>query len=43
MRGGNVAGHARKKLETETKRPVIGKENYLTTDEKTKRLNRDNS
>ena len=37
IKGGNIAGDARKKLEIETKRKVTSPENYLDTPEKEKR------
>ncbi len=39
-KGGNIAGNARKKLEKESGRKVITKENYLEAPEKVKRLKR---
>ena len=37
-KGGRIAGDAREKLEKETKRMVVSKENYLSAPEKRKRL-----
>jgi len=37
-KGGRIAGDAREKLEKETKRMVVSKDNYLTAPEKRKRL-----
>ena len=37
VKGGNIAGEARKKLEDETRRNVINSENYLDSPEKEKR------
>jgi prophage antirepressor-like protein len=37
-KGGKIAGDAREKLEKETKRMVVSKENYLSAPEKRKRL-----
>lgn len=39
-KGGNIAGNARKKLEKESGRKVVTKENYLDAPEKVKRLKR---
>ena len=39
-KGGRIAGHARKKLEKETKKKVVSSENYLTIPESRKRLER---
>jgi hypothetical protein len=39
-KGGRIAGHARKKLEKETKKKVVSSENYLTEPESRKRLER---
>ncbi|HOD41219.1 MAG TPA: Bro-N domain-containing protein [Candidatus Wallbacteria bacterium] len=39
-KGGNIAGNARKKLEKESGRKVVTKENYLDAPEKVKRLRR---
>ena len=39
-KGGNIAGNARKKLEKESGRKVVTKENYLDAPEKMKRLKR---
>ena len=38
IKGGNIAGDARKKLEIETKRKVISPENYLNAPEKRKQI-----
>lgn len=38
IKGGNIAGDARKKLEVETRRKVITSENYLDATEKEKRI-----
>jgi len=37
IKGGNIAGEAREKLEVETKRKVVSSENYLNMSEKEKR------
>lgn len=37
-KGGKIAGDAREKLEKETKKMVVSKENYLSAPEKRKRL-----
>lgn len=37
-RGGEIAGNARKELESETKTPVVSKENYLNLTKKPKQL-----
>jgi len=37
-KGGKIAGDAREKLEKETKKMVVSKENYLDAPEKRKRL-----
>lgn len=37
-KGGKIAGDAREKLEKETKKMVVSKENYLSALEKRKRL-----
>ncbi|EKD69489.1 MAG: prophage antirepressor [uncultured bacterium] len=39
-KGGNIAGNARKKIEKESGRKVVTKENYLDAPEKMKRLKR---
>jgi len=39
-KGGRIAGDAREKLEKETKKMVVSKENYLDTPEKRKRLDK---
>jgi len=37
LKGGNIAGDARKKLEVETKKKVISSDNYINEAEKEKR------
>src|SRR3989338_9018310 len=39
IKGGNIAGDARKKLEVETRRKVVNPENYLGIPEKKKKAN----
>jgi len=42
IKGGNIAGEARKKLEIETKRKVISHKNYLDAPEKKKQISKRN-